>query len=190
MVVETLIILASNLIDSGILYSLDGPLQDLVNREHDKAAAEYSSLELKMRSMEEKVSFATKQSEAAQKDAQEWKKRYELSMSDYKKSSESSAAQYATLQSKVTTLEERHSTTTIQMEKSKKEASEWQSKYEHILVEQRNEEERAASELKVLQVKTAIHFKKHLTLCSFCKFQFAVWLCDADDLPCQLNPDF
>lgn len=131
--------------------SLAGPLQDLVKRENAKVTSQYSALELKIKSLEEQVAFQQKQVDAAQKDAQEWKKRYELSINDYKKASDSAAAQHAFLQKKVTTLEERSTTTASKLEVAKKEASEWQSKYQHLLDNQRKDEERIASELKNLQ---------------------------------------
>ncbi|KAG0631284.1 hypothetical protein M758_1G241000 [Ceratodon purpureus] len=131
--------------------SLAGPLQDLVKRENGKILSEKSALELQIKSMEEKVAFAQKQVDTAQKGVQDWKKRYEVSVNDYQKATESAAAQHATLQKKVLTLEERHSTTTSRMEAMKKESVELQSKYQHVLNERRIEEERTAAELKVLQ---------------------------------------
>jgi len=132
---------------------LAGPLQDLVKRENSKIISEYSALELQIKSLDEKVAFAEKQVDAAQKSAEEWKKRYEESINDYKKASDSAATQHAIIQKKVTTLEERHTTITSKLEVTKKEASEWQSKYQHLLNEQRKEEERIAAEMKALQVQ-------------------------------------
>lgn len=132
--------------------SLSGPLQDLVKRENGKVIAEYSALQLQIKSMEEEVSFTHKQVDAAQKNAQEWKKRYELSINDYKKASESTATQHAILQKKVITLEERHNTVTSKLEAAKKQAAEWQSKYQHLLNERRIDDEGIAAEMKVLQV--------------------------------------
>lgn len=102
--------------------------------------------------MEEKVAFAQKQVDAAQKGSQDWKKRYESSINDYKEASDSAATQHAIIQKKVTTLEERHTTVTSKLEATKKEAAEWQSKYQHLLNEQRKVEERIATEMKILQV--------------------------------------
>ena len=133
--------------------SLAGPLQDLVKRENGKIVSEYSGLELQIKSLEEKVAFAQKQVDAAKKSAQDWKTRYELSISDYKKATDSAAAQHTIIQKKVTTLEERHTTMTSKLEVAKKEAAEWQSKYQHVLNEQRIEEERIATEMKALQVQ-------------------------------------
>lgn len=133
--------------------SLAGPLQDLVKRENGRILSAHSALELQIKSLEEKIAFAQKQVDAAQKSAQDWKKRYELSISDYKKATDSAAAQHAITQKKVTALEERHTTMASKLEATKKEAAEWQSKYQHVLNEQRKEEERVASEMKVLQVQ-------------------------------------
>jgi chromosome segregation ATPase len=133
-------------------YSLAGPIHDLVKRASDKAAAEYSSLELKGRSMEERLAFSSKQTEAAQRDAQDWKKRYENIMNDYNRASENSAAQYSTLQKKVTSLEERRTVLGTQLEGAKKEAADWQSKFESFFAARRAEEERLNSEIASLQV--------------------------------------
>jgi chromosome segregation ATPase len=130
--------------------SLAGPLEDLVKREKDTIRAEYSALELQNKSMEEKFAFGHKQVESAQKDAQDWKKRYESSINDAKKSSESAATQHAIMQKRITTLEERHTTITSQMDEIKKEASEWRSKYEQLLNEHRMEHERSAAENKLV----------------------------------------
>ncbi len=132
--------------------SLAGSLRDLVKRASDRAAAEYSSLEIQGRSMVERLAFAGKQAEAAEWDAQEWKKRYEMSLVDYRKSAENSAAQYAALQWKVTSLEEKSSNLGRKLEGSKKESLDWQSKYEHLLIERQTDQERMGSEYAAIQV--------------------------------------
>jgi chromosome segregation ATPase len=131
---------------------LAGSLHELVKRVSDKAAAEYSSLEIQRQSLAERVAFAGKQADAAQRDAQEWKKRYEMSIVDYRKSSENSAAQYAALQRKVTALEEKCSSLGSKFEGAKKESSDWQSKYEHLLSERQTDQERMGSEYVAIQV--------------------------------------
>lgn len=138
----------------GLVCSLAGPLHDLVKRAGDKAAAEYASLELQLRSMEEKVAFATNQADAARRDSQQWKKQYEVSMSDYQKLSENSATQYANIQKKVTTLEERHTTSVTKYESAKKEGTEWQTKYEKLVAQHRSDEERFKSDFGALQVNS------------------------------------
>jgi hypothetical protein len=102
--------------------------------------------------MEETVYLAQNQAEAAQKDAHEWKKRYELAMADYKKASENSSFQYSALQKKVTTFKERQAVLTTELEETRKEASEWQVKYERLLLERQRDEERLTYQLKSLQV--------------------------------------
>jgi hypothetical protein len=127
-----------------------------VKRASDKAASDYSSLELKGRSMEERLAFSAKQTEAAQRDAQDWKKRYENIMSDYNRATESSTAQNAALQKKVSSLEERRLSLTTQVESAKVEAGNWQSKYEQLLSARRIEEERLKSDVASLQVGGSI----------------------------------
>lgn len=133
--------------------SLAGPIHDLVKRASDKAASDYSSLELKGRSIEERLAFSAKQTEAAQRDAQDWKKRYENIMTDYNRATESSTAQIAALQKKVSSLEERRLSLTTQVESAKVEAGNWQSKYEQLLSARRIEEERLKSDVASLQVR-------------------------------------
>lgn len=131
--------------------SLAGPIHDLVKRASDKAATEYQNLVLKGRSMGERLAFSAKQTEAAQRDAQDWKKRYENIMNDYNRASENAAAQYANVQKKVTSLEEKRATLLTQLESAKKEAFDWQSKYEQNLSVQRAETDRLNSEVASLQ---------------------------------------
>jgi len=132
--------------------SLAGPIHDLVKRASDKAAAEHSSLVLKGRSMGERLAFSAKQTEAAQRDAQDWKKRYENIMNDYNRASENAASQYATVQKKVTSLEEKNAALSTQVEGARKEAFDWKSKYEQYLSSQRADLERQNSEVASLQV--------------------------------------
>ncbi|CAM6095658.1 unnamed protein product [Calypogeia fissa] len=131
--------------------SLNGPLQDLVKRANDKAVGEYATMELKYRSSAERISFIEKQAEAAHRDAQEWKKRYEQYMETYKTSSEKSSAQYAALQNKYSTLEERRTSLSHQLEEARKEISDWRSKYDHLFTERKSDDERLSAEHASLQ---------------------------------------
>ncbi|BBN10139.1 guanylate-binding protein 1/3/4/7 [Marchantia polymorpha subsp. ruderalis] len=134
-----------------LMKSLNGPLHDLVKRASDKAATEYATLELKFRSSAERITFIEKQTESAQRDAQEWKKRYESSLDTYKASSEKAAAQYAALQSKYSSLEERRASLSSQLEEARKEVADWRSKYDHLLTDRKSEDERLSSEHASLQ---------------------------------------
>ena len=125
--------------------------------------------------MEERLAFSSKQTEAAQRDAQDWKKRYENIMNDYNRASENSAAQYSTLQKKVTSLEERRTVLGTQLEGAKKEAADWQSKFESFFAARRAEEERLNSEIASLQVfynwrKSLVPWtmNTHLSCCVSC----------------------
>ena len=146
--------------------SLAGPIHDLVKRASDKAAAEYSSLVLKGRSMGERLAFSAKQTEAAQRDAQDWKKRYENIMNDYNRASENAATQYANVQKKVTSLEEKNSTLSNQLESARKETVDWKSKYEQYLSAQRAETERLNAEIASFQVLNNVGITIHLILTS------------------------
>lgn len=138
--------------------SFAGPVQDLVKRASDKAAAEYSSLVLKGRSLGERLAFSSKQTEAAQRDAQDWKKRYENIMNDYNRASENAASQYANVQKKVTSLEEKNSTLSAQLEGARKESYDWKSKYEQYHFAQRAETERLNAEIASFQVLQSCGF--------------------------------
>ena len=102
--------------------------------------------------MGERLAFSAKQTEAAQRDAQDWKKRYENIMNDYNRASENAAAQYANVQKKVTSLEEKRATLLTQLDGAKKEAFDWQAKYEQYLSAQKAETERLNTEVASLQV--------------------------------------
>ncbi|KAL3682521.1 hypothetical protein R1sor_000543 [Riccia sorocarpa] len=134
-----------------LMKCLNGPLLDLVKRSSDRAAAEYATLELKFRSSAERITFMEKQAEAAQRDAQEWKKRYESSLDNYKASTDKSASQYAALQGKYSSLEERRASLVSQLEEARKEVADWRSKYDHLLSSRRSEDERLSSEHAALQ---------------------------------------
>ena len=58
--------------------------------------------------MGERLPFSAKQTEAAQRDAQDWKKRHETTMNDYNRASENASSQYAFVQKEVTALEEKN----------------------------------------------------------------------------------
>ncbi|KAJ7539848.1 hypothetical protein O6H91_11G111700 [Diphasiastrum complanatum] len=133
--------------------SLEGPLLDVVKRASDQAATQNAVLELRCRSLEEKASLIEKQVAAFQKDALEWKKRYETAMEDYKSTSELTSSQYLTLQNKLTKVEEKAASLSQQLDASIKEAAEWRSKYTNIISEHHAQEERSGAEYASLQSK-------------------------------------
>ncbi|KAJ7539141.1 hypothetical protein O6H91_11G078500 [Diphasiastrum complanatum] len=133
--------------------SLQSSLHDVFKREHDQALSKHTALELKCRSMEDKISLISRQADAAQRDSQEWKRRYETAMADFKSTSEHSSTQNAALQNKISKIEEKCISLSEQLEAAMKEAAEWRSKYDHIAADSRTEKERRGAELMALQSK-------------------------------------
>lgn len=85
-------------------------------------------------------------------------------MNDYNRASENAAAQYANVQKKVTSLEEKRATLMTQLDGAKREAFEWQSKYEQYLQAQRAETERLNTEVSSLQVTNHCDFVAHIVI--------------------------
>ncbi|XP_002972590.2 guanylate-binding protein 1 [Selaginella moellendorffii] len=134
-----------------IQQSLEGSISDLFKKISHQAASQASSLDLKCRSLEDKLALTGRQIEAAQRESMDWKRRYEAAIADYKSSSELSAGQYASLQSKLGKSEEKRVSLAQQLEVALKEALEWQKKFEHASGDRRLVEERQRSELSALQ---------------------------------------
>eukprot|EP00249_Psilotum_nudum_P023424 c28867_g1_i1 orf=314-3514(+) len=131
--------------------SLEGPLADLTKRWGDQRAADNAAFQLKCRSLEDRLSLLGKQLDAAQRDAQDWKRRYETMIVDYKSSSEESTARYSALQNKYSTLEERCATLSHQLEVARKDSLDWRNKHANLISERQIEEERITSEITALQ---------------------------------------
>lgn len=131
--------------------SLEGPLSDLIKKWIDQKTANNSALQLKCRSLEDRLVLLGKQLDSAQRDAQEWRRRFEGLASEHKSASEESDSRYNSLQTKYSALEERSATLSYQLEVSRKEASDWRSKYDQMLSSQRAEEDRIGGEIVALK---------------------------------------
>lgn len=132
-------------------HSLEGPLLDITKRWSHENSAENDALQLKCQSLEDKLSNLGKQLDSAKKDAQEWKRRYEAIAADSKSSAEAASARYITLQKTHNSMEEKFMSQTAQLEAYRKEASDWRSKYEHLMSERQAEEKQMGLDIVTLQ---------------------------------------
>lgn len=126
--------------------SFEGPLSDLVKKWNDQKTTDNSSLQLKCRSLEDRLVLLGKQLDSAQRDVQEWKRRFETSGSEHKSFAEESETRYSLLQNKYSILEEKSATLSYQLEVVRKEATEWRNKFDHLLSSRKAEEERIVGE--------------------------------------------
>ncbi|KAH7284894.1 hypothetical protein KP509_33G001500 [Ceratopteris richardii] len=126
--------------------SFEGPLSDLVKKWTDQKTTDNMSLQLKCRSLEERLILLGKQLDAAQRDVQEWKKRFETAGIEHKAFSEESESRYAVLQNRYSNLEENAASLSYDLEVVRKEVSDWRSKYESLLSSQKADEDRLAGE--------------------------------------------
>lgn len=126
--------------------SFEGPLSDLVKKWNDQKSTDNSSLQLKCRSLEDRLVLLGKQLDSAQRDVQEWKRRFETSGSEHKSFAEESETRYNVLQNKCSTLEEKSATLSYQLEVVRKEASDWRSKFDSLLSSRKADEDRIVGE--------------------------------------------
>ncbi|KAJ6769899.1 GUANYLATE BINDING PROTEIN [Salix purpurea] len=87
--------------------SLEGPILDLAKRLNDKIGSEKSSLMLRCRSMEDKMSLLHKQLEASEKDKSEYMKRYDEAINEKRKLADDYMRRINDLQSNRSSLDER-----------------------------------------------------------------------------------
>ncbi|MCO5582076.1 hypothetical protein L7F22_035967 [Adiantum nelumboides] len=131
--------------------SFEGPLSDLVKKWNDQKATDNTSLQLKCRSLEERLLLLGKQLDSAQRDVQDWKRRFETAGTEHKAFAEESESRYSLLQNKYSSLEENAASLSYQLEIVRKEASDWRSKYDHLLSTRKAEEDRLVGENAALQ---------------------------------------
>ena len=87
-----------------------------------------------------------KQLDSSQRDVQEWKKRFETLGLEHKSSSEESESRYSLLQNKYSALEESAANLSYELEVTRKETSDWRTKYDHLLSSRKADEERIVGE--------------------------------------------
>ncbi|GLJ14197.1 hypothetical protein SUGI_0227810 [Cryptomeria japonica] len=131
--------------------SLEGPLFDLTKRLSDQSSTERAGLQLKCRSLEDKLALIGKQLEVSQKHGNDYLKRYEDAISDKKRISDEYATRIANIQSRYSSLEERYTNISEVLESARKEGSDWKKKYEQIMSKQKIEEEQIVAEIASLK---------------------------------------
>ncbi|KAL7604622.1 uncharacterized protein LOC111914698 [Lactuca sativa] len=134
--------------------SLEGPILDLVKKQIDQITSEKSSLNLKCRSIEDKMELLTKQLEASEKYKSDYLKRYEDAINDKNKLTQDYMSRITNLQKNSSSLDERCSTLTKTIESTKHESMEWKRKYEASLSKQKSTENQAASEVANLKSRS------------------------------------
>ncbi|KAG5247000.1 guanylate-binding family protein [Salix suchowensis] len=131
--------------------SLEGPILDLAKRLDDKIGSEKSSLMLRCRSMEDKMTLLHKQLEASEKDKSEYMKRYDEAINEKKKLADDYMRRINDLQSNRGSLDERCSSLVKALESANQETSSWKRKHDQVLSKQKADEEQAASEIAILK---------------------------------------
>ncbi|KAL4563591.1 hypothetical protein LXL04_027635 [Taraxacum kok-saghyz] len=135
--------------------SLEGPILDFVKKEIDHITSEKSSLHLKCRSIEDKMSLLTKQLESTEKYKSDYIKRYEDAMKDKSKLAEEYTTRISNLKSHSTTLDSKYSNLTKTLETAKQDATEWKRKYDVALSKQKAGEEQAAADVAGLKARSS-----------------------------------
>ncbi|KAF9672389.1 hypothetical protein SADUNF_Sadunf11G0036700 [Salix dunnii] len=135
--------------------SLEGPILDLAKRLNDKIGSEKSSLMLRCRSMEDKMSLLHKQLEASEKDKSEYMKRYDEAINEKKKLADDYMRRINDLQSNRSSLDERCSNLMKTLDTAKQEISNWKRKHDQVLSKQKADEEQAASEIAILKSRSS-----------------------------------
>lgn len=136
-------------------FSLEGPFQDLIIKQMDRARSENSSLGLKCLKFENELNLRNKQLEDAMQQKSEYLKRYEDAMSGKKKAADDYMSRIANLQSKCSSLEERCSSMSKTLDSTRHESVEWKRKYEQLLAKQKAEDEQANADISLHKSRTA-----------------------------------
>ncbi|XP_076892060.1 uncharacterized protein LOC143543677 [Bidens hawaiensis] len=135
--------------------SLEGPILDLVKKQIDQIASEKTSLNLKCRSIEDKMELLNKQLEANEKYKSDYLKRYEDAINDKNKLSQDYLSRITNLQKNSSSLEERCSSLSKTLETTKNESLEWKRKYEVCLSKQKAIEDQVGSEVANLKARSS-----------------------------------
>ncbi|KAI3719712.1 hypothetical protein L6452_20614 [Arctium lappa] len=140
---------------SFLRHSLEGPILDLVKKQIDNIVSEKSSLQLKCRSIEDKMELLSKQLEASEKYKSDYLKRYEDAINDKNKLSQDYMSRITNLQKNSSSLDERCSGLSRTLEATKQESMEWKRKYELSLSKQKALEDQAGSEVANLKARNS-----------------------------------
>ncbi|KAK6149955.1 hypothetical protein DH2020_017480 [Rehmannia glutinosa] len=135
--------------------SLEGPVLDLIKKQIDQISTEKSSLALKYRSMEDRMSLLNKQLEVSEKYKAEYLKRYDDANNDKKKIADEYMTRITNLQKKCSSLEEKSSNLSKTVDAAKQESMDWKRKYELVLSKHKAEEEQSSAEVAMLRSKSS-----------------------------------
>ncbi|KAK9074391.1 hypothetical protein SSX86_006989 [Deinandra increscens subsp. villosa] len=135
--------------------SLEGPILDLVKKQIDHIASEKSSLNLKCRSIEDKMELLIKQLEASEKYKSDYLKRYDDAINAKNKLSQDYMSRIAELQKNSSSLDGRCSSLSKTLEATKHESLEWKRKYEACLSKQKAIEDQVGSEVANLKARSS-----------------------------------
>ncbi|PWA88599.1 guanylate-binding family protein [Artemisia annua] len=135
--------------------SLEGPIPDLVKKQIDHIMSEKSSMNLKCRSIKDKMELLSKQLEASETYKSDYLKRYDDAINDKNKLAEDYMTRIANLQKNSSSLDERCSSLSKTVEATKHESMEWKRKYELSLSKQKAAEDQAGSEVANLKARSS-----------------------------------
>ncbi|KAK1412141.1 hypothetical protein QVD17_33144 [Tagetes erecta] len=134
--------------------SLEGPVLDLVKKQIDHIVSEKSSLQLKCRSIEDKMDLLNKQLQASEQYKSDYLKRYDDAIKDKNKLTQDYMSRITTLQENSSSLVERCSSLSKTLEATKHESLEWKRKYEVCLSNHKAIEEKTESEVTNLKARS------------------------------------
>ncbi|KAL3820413.1 hypothetical protein ACJIZ3_006318 [Penstemon smallii] len=135
--------------------SLEGPILDLIKKQIDQIGSEKSSLALKCRSTEEKLTLLNKQLEASENYKSEYLKRYEDAINEKKRLADDYMSRITNLQKKCSSLEEKSSNLSKTLDEARQESVDWKRKHELVLSKQKAGEEQYISDLAMLRSKSS-----------------------------------
>eukprot|EP00250_Pteridium_aquilinum_P003918 c14182_g1_i1 orf=303-3524(+) len=131
--------------------SLEGPLLGITKRMNHQSTAESTAIQMRQRSLEDRLGNAEKQLDAAKRDTDEWKRRYESIVADTRFSEEAAVARHMVLQKTHNALEEKYNVVSHQLEVFRKEASDWRTRFEGAVLERKAGEEQLSAEIGALK---------------------------------------
>ncbi|XP_022723463.1 guanylate-binding protein 6-like isoform X2 [Durio zibethinus] len=134
--------------------SMEGPVLDFTKRLIDQIGSEKSSLELKCRSIEDKMKLLNKQLEDSEKYKSEYLKRYDDAINDKRKLAYEYANRMNNLQGDNSSLKERCSSLMKALDSAKQETLDCRRKYDQVLSKQKANEDQATSEMEVLKSRS------------------------------------
>ncbi|KAK3138008.1 hypothetical protein QOZ80_5AG0363260 [Eleusine coracana subsp. coracana] len=135
---------------------LSGPVLDLFRRQLEHIDAERNALRLKCNSSDDKLALLRKQLEASENNRAEYLRRYEEVINDKQKISRDYSVRFAEHQNKSSKLEERCMGLSSALETAKRESTDWKSKYEHNILQQKADESKLKSQIASMESRVNI----------------------------------